>query len=110
MIYELRIYEVVPGKMDELNDAYRNHFAELMEKNGMKIIGFWETVIGTGNVLYYMLAFKDMAQREEAWKRHQEDPEMIRLNEERKKSGKYYSWMVRTTNVILKPTDYSPLQ
>ena len=43
MIYELRTYQVVPGKMAELNARFREITTGLFEKHGMIIIGFWET-------------------------------------------------------------------
>ena len=45
MIYELRTYQVVPGKMKNLNDRFANITLPLFEKHGMKVIGFWETTI-----------------------------------------------------------------
>lgn len=61
MIYELRTYQVVPGKMKNLNDRFANITLPLFEKHGMKVIGFWETAIGeaTTTELIYMLAFED---------------------------------------------------
>ena len=62
MIYELRTYQVVPGKMKNLNDRFANITVPLFEKHGMKVIGFWETAIGeaTTTELIYMLAFEDL--------------------------------------------------
>jgi hypothetical protein len=69
MIYELRTYQVVPGKMKELNERFGNITIPLFEKHGMKVIGFWETAIGeaTTTELIYMLAFENLAHYERAW-------------------------------------------
>ena len=67
MIYEMRSYEVVPGRMPAMNARFQNHTVGLFEKHGIKVIGFWEAVVGTSNVLHYMVAFEDLAHRERAW-------------------------------------------
>ena len=37
MIYELRTYQVVPGKMQNLNDRFKNIRLPLFEKHNMKV-------------------------------------------------------------------------
>lgn len=77
MIYELRTYQVVPGKMAELNARFREITTGLFEKRGMIIIGFWETAIGdaTTTELIYMLAFDNLADYEQAWNAFIDDTE-----------------------------------
>ena len=67
MIYEWRIYEVVPGRMEALNNRFANITTKLFKKHGIKIIGFWQATIGVTNTLYYMLAYDDMHHRQKAW-------------------------------------------
>ena len=56
MLYELRIYECVPGKLPDLNKRFSTITLKLWEKHGIKQAGFWTTVIGESNqTLYYML-------------------------------------------------------
>jgi hypothetical protein len=64
VLYEWRVYEVSPGKMGALNDRFQNITLKFFDKYGIKVVGFWEAVIGTSNVLYYMLAWESMAHRE----------------------------------------------
>src|SRR5436309_1190173 len=40
-VYELRVYHVLPGRMDALKARFRDHTNKLLEKHGMKLIGFW---------------------------------------------------------------------
>jgi NIPSNAP len=76
MIYEWRVYEIIPGKRRQLNDRFANHTVGLFKKHGMEVVGFWESVIGgRTNTLYYMLGFKNLAHREDAWKSFSSDPE-----------------------------------
>ncbi len=66
MIYELRIYECVPGKLPDLNKRFATITLNLWEKHGIKQAGFWTTVIGeSSQTLYYMLAWESLADREE---------------------------------------------
>ena len=74
MIFEWRVYEAYPGRMDALNERFAKITLKYFEKHGIKVVGFWTAVIGTSNVLYYMLAFEDLAHREKAWASFQADP------------------------------------
>lgn len=107
MIYEWRIYEAVPGKMGNLNDRFANLTLRLFKKHGLKVIGFWQAVIGTSNLLYYMLQFKDLAHREKAWSSFVSDPEWIKGKTESERDGPL---LTKLTSTILKPTSYSPMQ
>ena len=108
MIYEWRIYEIVPGKRRQLNERFANHTLALFKKHGLKVVGFWESSVGgTSNMLYYMLAFDDMTQRESAWKSFREDQEWQKVSRESEKDGPL---VAKITNMILAPTDYSPMK
>lgn len=107
MIYEWRIYEVAPGKMRALNERFANLTVRLFRKHNIGVIGFWQAVIGTSNVLYYMLAFEDLAQREKAWNSFMSDPEWIKGRAESEREGPL---VLRVTNMILSPTNYSPMK
>jgi hypothetical protein len=108
MIYEWRIYEVVPGKIDVLNDRFEKVLVNLFEKNGIKVVGFWQAIIGRPvHVLYYMLAFEDLAHRERAWNSFFSDPEFKKW---RADLGDEFPITTKITNMILKPTRYSPMQ
>ena len=40
-VYELRIYHVVPGKLDSLVARFRDYTDKLFAKHGMKSVGYW---------------------------------------------------------------------
>jgi hypothetical protein len=107
MLYEWRVYRVVPGKMSVLNDRFRKTTLRLFAKHGIKVVGFWEAVVGVTNVLYYMLAWENMAHREKAWNSFQSDPEWIKAKQETEKDGPLVE---RLMNTLLQPTPYSPMQ
>ena len=108
MIYEWRVYEIIPGKKKLLNERFAKHTIGLFEKHGMTVVGFWENVIGgRTNTLYYMLAFKNLDHLETSWKNFASDREWQEVASNSEKDGPL---VVSETNMVLKPTQYSPMQ
>ena len=108
MIYELRVYEVLPEQLPKLHDRFANHTMKPFEKHGMKNIGYWVTDAGGSNhELTYLLAFEDANARVEAWKNFRADPERAKVFDESHRDG----FIVKNVrNQILIPTPYSPMQ
>ena len=105
MIYELRIYRCVPGKLPELNKRFESVTLKLWEKHGFKPVGFWTTVIGESNQdLTYLLEWQDLAERERVWAAFMSDPDWLKARAESEKNGPI---LARITNSILAPTAYS---
>lgn len=108
MIYEYRVYEAAPGKLEALNARFRNHTLGIFERHGIKNIGYWTASVGDySDRLIYIVAFEDEGQRAEAWASFRADPEWNKVRSESEVDGPL---TVRITNSILNPTDYSPLQ
>lgn len=107
MLYEWRVYEVVPGKMGALHSRFQKITLKSFEKHGIKVVGFWEAVIGATNTLYYMLVWENMAQRERVWNSFQSDPEWIKARQETEKEGPIVQ---RVVNTLLSPTSYSSMR
>ena len=107
MIYELRMYEVVPGRMPAMHARFQNHTVGFFAKHGIKVIGFWEAVVGQSNVLNYLLAFESLAHRERVWNAFIADPDWQRVRDESQRDGPI---VARVRNEIWQPTPYSPLQ
>jgi len=56
MIYELRVYQPVPGQMPKLLARFRDKVLPIWEGHGIRPIGFWTTLVGeSSNELTYML-------------------------------------------------------
>jgi len=107
MIYELRIYEAVPGRIGALHERFRNVTLRIFERHGIRSVGYWEDVIGTSNRLTYILAWENLAHRESAWDSFQADPEWIAARAKSEESGPIVARVIAT---LMKPTDYSPLR
>lgn len=107
MIYELRIYEVCPGRLNALHQRFQNHTLRLFERHGIKPVAFWEDVIGISNRLTYVLAWEDLAHRERAWNAFQADPEWQAARARSEEDGPIVARVIAT---LMKATPYSPLQ
>ncbi len=107
MIYELRIYDAAPGKLPALNDRFANITLAYFKKYGFNVVGFWTDEVGITNRLTYMLAFTDMAHRDQAWSSFRADSERVKAFAESERDGPLVR---RIKNTIMRPTAYSPLQ
>ena len=88
MIYELRIYHSVPGRLPALLSRFGNQTLRIWERHGIRQAGFWTTLIGKSHLqLTYMLAWDSMAEREERWSGFEADPEWIAIVAESEKDG-----------------------
>ena len=46
MIYELRVYQPVPGQMPKPLARFRDKLLPIWERHGIRPIGFWTTLVG----------------------------------------------------------------
>ncbi|MBC7880238.1 MAG: NIPSNAP family protein [Anaerolineae bacterium] len=105
MIYELRIYHAMPGRLPALLSRFQHHTLRIWEKHGIRQAGFWTTLIGESNhQLTYMLAWDSLADREERWGAFLADPEWIAISTETEKEG---ALVQNIRNQLLAPTAFS---
>jgi hypothetical protein len=108
MLYELRIYEAVPGRLPDLNRRFDTITLKIWEKHGIKQAGFWTTLIGGSNqILYYLLAWESLAERETKWGAFQVDPEWHSARAQTEANGPLVE---RVINEILAPTSFSSVK
>ena len=107
MLYELRVYDIPPSRMKDINDRFANHTTKIWKRMGIRPVGFWENVTGPNNTLTYLLAWESLAEREKKWDAFISDPEWIKVSEETSKNGPI---VLKLTTTIMKPTDYSAMQ
>lgn len=107
MIYELRTYEILPGQAPALHERFATSVLRFFERHGIQSVGYWTPLIGDySNLLIYTVAFESLAHQEKAWEAYHQDPECQRSAQEANK--KYGPQVKRVTNLLLKPTPYSP--
>jgi len=76
MLYELRIYHCLPGRLPDLLKRFDTITLGIWKRHGIEQAGFWTTGIGDSNqALYYLLKWESLADREKKWNAFQADPE-----------------------------------
>ncbi len=109
MLYEMRVYHTVPGRLPALNARFANVTLKLWKKHGIRQVGFFTDLIGdnANNKLTYFLEWKSLAEREEKWNKFAADPAWHKARAETEKDGQI---VARVENSILAPTAYSKLK
>ena len=108
MIYEMRIYHCVPGRLPALLKRFETITLAIWERHGIRQAGFWTTIVGTSNMtLTYMLAWESLAEREAKWGAFQSDPEWIAKRAETERDGAIVANIV---NEFLLPTAFSSVK
>ncbi len=108
MIYELRVYECVPGRLPDLLKRFDTITLKIWEKHGIRQAGFWTTLIGESNqTLHYLLAWESLAEREKKWGAFLADPEWVSARAQTEANGPI---VAKVTNSILAPTGFSAVK
>lgn len=90
MLYELRIYNVTPGRMEAILNRFRDHTISLFAKHGMQVVEFWVDADDDNNRLYYVLEHPDKTARERNFEAFSTDPEWLALKERTEQDGSLY--------------------
>lgn len=108
MIYELRVYHCVPGRMPALLDAFSSLTLGTRAKYGIRQVGFWTTLVGkSSSDLTYLLAWESLAAREEKWAAFEADAEWNAGMRQLLKSGPLITGL---ESQMLAPTSFSSLR
>ena len=108
MIYEMRVYRCVPGRMPALLNRFATITLKIWERHGIKQAGFFTTLVGESNQeLTYFLAWESLADREKKWNAFQADPEWHKARDESEKDGLIIS---NIKTAMLRPTAFSALR
>ena len=108
MIYEMRVYHCVPGRLPALIRRFETVTLPLWERHGIRQAGFWTTLVGASNQeLTYLLAWESMAERETRWNAFQSDPEWLSKRAETERDGPI---VANILNSFLQPTAFSSVK
>jgi len=108
VIYELRVYACIPGRLPALLKRFESTTLNLWKRHGIRPAGFWTVLIGDGNNnLHYLLAWESLAEREQKWNAFQADPEWISARAESERDGQIIQ---NITSSILQPTAFSSMK
>jgi hypothetical protein len=108
MIYELRVYHCLAGRLPALLKRFQDKTIALFEKHGIRQVGFWTVAIGESNQdLIYILQWDSMAERDKRFSAFASDPDW---NAARSKSEEDGPIVASISNTILTPTSFSALK
>jgi hypothetical protein len=106
-VYELRVYHVYDGKLDDLLRRFRDHTTKLFEKHGIKNVAYWTPTDEplTGKTLVYILAHPSRDAVTANWQAFRDDPEWQSVRDKSEANGKLVEKIDSTFMVL---TDFSP--
>jgi hypothetical protein len=108
VIYELRVYRCIPGRLPALLKRFDTITLKIWERHGIRQAGFWTTLVGESNQdLHYLLAWESLAEREAKWNAFQADPEWHAKRAETEKDG---AIVANVANSFLAPTSFSSVK
>jgi hypothetical protein len=108
MIYELRIYTTLPGRMPALLKRFETQTLRIWAKHGIRQAGFWTTAVGpSNNELHYMIAWDSMGDRQTRWATFLADPEWIAARDASEKDGLI---VANVASSFLAPTSFSSVK
>ena len=127
MIYEFRIYQLHPGKLEAFKQRFEKVTLPFFAKHGIRFTGFWEcgelpegtqTQVVPGGTftatvgstfghdeIAYLVVFESLAQRDEAWSAFVNDEEWIAFRGAEEAQAPL---VVEESFRLLQPTDFSP--
>ncbi|MCY2937698.1 MAG: NIPSNAP family protein [Planctomycetota bacterium] len=88
--FELRIYHTHPGRMPALEKRFIDHSNGLLEKHGMKLVGFWKPVPapeGGDTVLIYLVEHASREAADKSWDAFRKDEAWLKARAESEKDG-----------------------
>ncbi|WP_293857796.1 NIPSNAP family protein [uncultured Alsobacter sp.] len=108
MIYEMRTYRCLPGRLPALLKRFQDNTLRIWERHGIRQAGFWTYAVGpSNNELVYLVAWESMAERETKWAAFQADPEWIAARTASEADGPILENIV---NAFLQPTAFSSVK
>ncbi len=108
MIYEMRVYRCVSGRLPALLARFETHTLRIWARHGIRQAGFWTTLVGESNQdLTYLLAWESMAERETKWGAFMADKEWQSVRAETERDG---AIVATVSNQFLAPTAFSSVK
>jgi NIPSNAP len=106
MIFELRIYHALPGKLNDLVARFRDHTDALFAQHGMKSVAYWMPLDEPqrSNTFIYILQHPSREAAAANWKSFQADPAWISVKEKSEANGKLVE---KIDSTFMELTDFS---
>jgi len=108
MIYELRVYTCLPGRLPALLRRFEKDTLPLWVKHGVRQAGFWTTLVGpNNNDLTYLLAWESLAERDQRWTAFITDPAWIAARDMSEADGQI---VANIASSLLTPARFSSVK
>src|SRR4029077_17968490 len=107
VVYELRVYHALPGKLGDLLARFRDHTVALFARHGIKSVAYWTPVDEPqkSDTLVYILRHPSREAAAANWKSFQDDPEWKSVRDKSEENGKLVE---KIDSTYLALTDFSP--
>jgi NIPSNAP len=107
VVYELRIYHVVPGKIENLVARFRDHTMKLFADHGIKSVAYWTALDEPvkSSTFFYILEHPSREAAAANWKAFQDNREWKRVKAKSEENGKLVE---KIDSTFLTLTDFSP--
>jgi hypothetical protein len=105
-VFELRIYTVTGGHLDNLNARFRDHTTGIFRKHGMGVVGYWSPTSEeeADDTLVYLLEHESQETANASWDAFGEDPEWLAV------AGDVPRSALTIERRYMTATDYSPMK
>jgi hypothetical protein len=107
VVYELRIYHAMEGKLDALLARFRDHTDAIFDRHGLKLVGFWTPTDEPlkGRTLIYILKHPSREAATANWKAFHDDPEWVKVSTASEVNGKLVE---KVDSTYMSLTNFSP--
>lgn len=108
--FEMRIYTAMPGKLQNLENRFRDHTINIFRDNGMQNVAYFRTIekdSATQPKLLYFLAYENEDAGRLAWQNFRKDPNWIKASTTSEINGKLVE---KVESVYMKPADFSKIK
>ena len=107
VVYELRIYHAVPGKIENLVARFRDHTMKLFADHGIKSVAYWTALDEPvkSSTFFYILEHPSREAAAANWKAFQDDPDWKSVKAKSEENGKLVE---KIDSTFLTLTDFSP--
>jgi NIPSNAP protein len=108
-VFELRVYQTLPGRLPALESNFRDHNVAYLKKHGIESVGYWtpQDSPASANTLIFIVAHDSREAAEQHWNEFRSDPEWKKLAQASLASGEIVE---KIDSTFLTPTDFSPMK
>src|SRR3954468_14132401 len=108
-VYELRMYHVSAGKMNDLKERFGKHTDAIFKRHNMISVGYGqpEDPPNSENLFVYILEHPSREQAKKNWEAFHDDPEWKKVKDESEKNGPLTT---QIDSYFMDPVTFSQLQ